>query len=99
MLATTSGNRWSKKFYAQNADEISLRKRDVFVAFTRLQKAKLNYGLEISYKQESKGCRDCYKSHIVSSTKDQWKLFEFESSFSLGIAFDKGYTIEMSFDI
>ena len=54
-----------KKIYAQNADVISLHKRDVLAAFKRLQKAKPGYGLEISYKQESKGYRDCDKSQII----------------------------------
>lgn len=38
-------------------------------------------------------------SHIMNSTKHQWKLFESENSFSLDVAFDKAYTIQMSFDI
>ena len=38
-------------------------------------------------------------SHIMNSTKYQWKLFESENFFSLDVAFDKGYTIQMSFDI
>lgn len=38
-------------------------------------------------------------SHIMNSTKHQWKLFESENSFLLEVAFDKGYTIQMSFDI
>ena len=184
-----------KKIYAQNADVISLHKRDVLAAFKRLQKAKPGYGLEISYKQESKGYRDCDKSqvvclrkslgsaasiefmvdcdakylsirfchidagnfnvpyercwcnldetlenlvkfvdefpnyneqssriimeiekeqklkeiaqntiratisHIMNSTKHQWKMSESENCFSLDVAFDKGYTIQMSFDI
>ena len=174
---------------------ISQHKRDVLAAFTRLQKAKSDYGFEISYKQGAKGYRDCDKSqiiclrkslgcavaieflvdcdakylsihfsnidaenfnvpyercwcnldatlenlvklvdefpnyneqssriiteiekeqklkeiaqntiratvsHIMNSTKHQWKLFETENSFSLEVAFDKGYTIQMSFDI
>jgi hypothetical protein len=184
-----------KKIYAHNADVIFLHRRDVFATFTRLQKAKPNYGFEISYKQESKGYRDCDKSqdiclrkflgsaasieflvdcdakylsirfshidagnfnvpyercwcnldatlenlvkfvdefpnyneqssriiteiekeqklkeiaqntiratisHIMNSTKHQWKLSESENSFSLEVAFEKGYTIQMSFDI
>ena len=184
-----------EKIYAQNADVIFLHRRDVLAAFQRLQKAKPDYGFEISYKQESKGYRDCDKSqiiclcksfgcvasieflvdcdakylsirfshidagnfnvpyerclcnfdatfenlvkfvdefpnyneqssriimeiekeqklkeiaqntiratvsHIMNSTKYQWKLFESENSFSLEVAFDKGYTIQMSFDI
>ena len=184
-----------KNIYAQNADVISLHRRDVLAAFKRLQKAKPDYGFEISYKQESKGYRDCDKSqviclrkslgcavaieflvdcdakylsirfshfdagnfnvpyercwcnldatlenlvkfidefpnyneqssriimeiekeqklkeiaqntiratilHIMNSTKHQWKLFESENSFLLEVAFDKGYTIQMTFDI
>ncbi len=38
-------------------------------------------------------------SHIMNSTKHQWKLFESENSFLLEVAFDKGYTIQMTFDI
>ena len=38
-------------------------------------------------------------SHIMNSTKHRWKLFETENSFSLEVTFDKGYTIQMSFDI
>jgi hypothetical protein len=193
-----SHNFWQplvKKIYAQNADVIFLHRRDVLAAFKRLQKAKPDYGFEISYKQESKGYRDCDKSqviclrkslvcvssieflvdcdakylsirfshieagnfnvpyercwcnfdatlenlvkfvdefpnyneqssriiteiekeqmlkeiaqntsratvsHIMNSTKHQWKLFESENSFLLEVAFDKGYTIQMSFDI
>lgn len=184
-----------KKIYAQNADAIFTHKRDVLAALKRLQKAKPDYGFEISYKQGSKGYRDCDKSqvvclgkslggvasieflvdcdakylsirfshidagnfnvpyercwcnldatlenlvkfvdefpnynerssriiteiekeqklkeiaqntiratisHIMNSTKHQWKLFETGNSFSLEVAFDKGYTIQMSFDI
>ena len=184
-----------KKIYAQNADVIFLHRRDVLAAFTRLQKAKPNYGFEISCKQGSNGYRDCDKSqivclsksfgyvasieflvdcdvkylsirfshidagkfnvpyercwcnldetlenlvkfvdefsnyneqssriimeiekeqklkeiaqntiratvsHIMNSTKHQWKLSESENSFSLDVAFEKGYTIQMSFDI
>lgn len=184
-----------KNIYAQNADVISLHRRDVLAAFKRLQKAKPDYGFEISYKQESKGYRDGDKSqiiylckslgsaasieflvdcdakylsihfshidagnfnvpyercwcnldatlenfvkfvdefpnyneqssriiteiekeqklkeiaqntiratvsHIMNSTKHQWKLSESENSISLEVAFEKGYTIQMSFDI
>lgn len=184
-----------KKIYAHNADVIFLHRRDVLAAFKRLQKAKPDYGFEISYKQGSKGYRDCDRSqivclskffgsaasieflvdcdakylsirfshidagnfnvpyercwcnldatlenlvkfvdeftnyneqssriimeiekeqklkeiaqntiratisHIMNSTKHQWKLFESENSFLLEVAFDKGYTIQMSFDI
>ena len=194
----TCHNFWQplvKKIYAPNADVVFLHRRDVLAAFKRLQKAKPGYGFEISYKQGSKGYRDCDKSqviclrkslgsaasieflvdcdakylsirfshidagkfnvpyercwcnleatlenlvkfvdefpnnneqlsriimeiekeqklkeiaqntiratvsHIMNSTKHQWKLFETENSFSLDVAFDKGYTIQMSFDI
>lgn len=184
-----------KKIYAQNADAIFTHKRDVLAALKRLQKAKPDYGFEISYKQESKGYRDCDKSQIIclsksidgvasieflvdcdakylsirfshidagsfnvpyerclcnfeatlenlvkfvdefpnyneqssriimeiekeqklkeiaqntiratisyimNSTKYQWNLSEFENSFSLEVTFDKGCTIQMSFDI
>ena len=184
-----------QKIYAPNADVIFLQRWDVLAAFKRFQKAKPDYGFEISYKQESKGYRDCDKSqvvclrkslgsaasiefmvdcdakylsirfshidagnfnvpyercwcnldatlenlvkfvdeftnyneqssriiteiekeqklkeiarntiratisHIMNSTKYQWKLFESENSFLLEVAFDKGYTIQMSFDI
>ena len=193
-----SHNFWQplvKKIYAPNADVIFLHRRDVLAAFKRLQKAKPDYGFEISYKQGAKGYRDCDKSqiiclrkslgsaasieflvdcdakylsirfshidagifnvpyerywcnldatlenlvkfvdefpnynehlsriiteiekeqklkeiaqntiratisHIMNSTKYQWKLSESENSFSLDVAFDKGYTIQMSFDI
>ena len=174
---------------------IFLHKRDVLAAFKRLQKARPDCDFEISYKQGTKGYRDCDKSqviclrksldsaasieflvdcdakylsirfshidtgnfnvpyercwcnldetlenlvkfvdeftnyserssriiteiekeqklkeiarntiratisHIMNSTKYQWKLFESENSFLLEVAFDKGYTIQMSFDI
>ena len=184
-----------KKIYAPNVDVIFLHRRDVLAAFKRLQKAKPDYGFEISYKQESKGYRDCDKSQVIclrkslscaasieflvdcdakylsfrfshidtgnfnvpyercwcnldatlenlvkfvdeftnyneqlsriimeiekeqklkeiaqntiratvsnimNSTKHQWKLFESENSFLLEVAFNKGYTIQMSFGI
>ena len=184
-----------QKIYAPNADVIFLQRWDVLAACKRLQNAKPNYGFEISYKQESKGYRDCDKSQVIclrkslggaalieflvdcdakylsirfshidvgnfnvpcercwcnldatlenlvkfvdefpnyneqssriiteiekeqklkeiaqntiratvsnimNSTKHQWKLFESENSFLLEVAFDKGYTIQMSFDI
>jgi hypothetical protein len=184
-----------RKIYACNTDGIFPDKDGAYAAFVYLQKARPNYGFEISYKQESKGYRDCDKSqiiclrkslgsaasieflvdcdakylsirfshidagkfnvpyercwcnldatlenlvkfvdeftnyneqssriiteiekeqklkeiaqntiratvsHIMNSTKHQWKLFETENSFSLDVAFDKGYTIQMSFDI
>ena len=58
-----------KKIYAQNADVIFLHRRDVLAAFTRLQKAKPDYVFEISYKQESKGYRDCDKSQVICLRK------------------------------
>ena len=184
-----------KKIYAPNADVIFTHRRDVLAAFKRLQKARPDCDFEISYKQGTKGYRDCDKSqviclrksldsaasieflvdcdakylsirfshidtgnfnvpyercwcnldetlenlvkfvdefpnynerssriiteiekeqklkevarntiratisHIMNSTKYQWKLFETENSFSLDVAFNKGYTIQMSFDI
>ena len=184
-----------RKIYACNTDGIFPDKDGVYAAFVYLQKARPNYGFEISYKQESKGYRDCDKSqiiclrkslgsaasieflvdcdakylsirfshidagkfnvpyercwcnldatlenlvkfvdefpnyneqssriiteiekeqklkeiaqntiratisHIMNSTKYQWNLSEYENSFSLEVAFEKGYTIQMSFDI
>lgn len=38
-------------------------------------------------------------SYIMNSTKYQWNLSESENSFSLDVAFEKGYTIQMSFGI
>ena len=38
-------------------------------------------------------------SYIMNSTKYQWNLSESENSFLLDVAFEKGYTIQMSFDI
>ena len=58
-----------KKIYAQNADAIFTHKRDVLAAFKRLQKVKLDYDFEISYKQGSKGYRDCDKSQVVCLRK------------------------------
>lgn len=58
-----------KKIYAQNADVIFLHKRDVLAAFKRFQKAKPDYGFEISYKQGSKGYRNCDKSQIICLRK------------------------------
>ena len=58
-----------KKIYAQNADVIFLHRRGVLAAFKRLQKAKPDYGFEISYKQESRGYRDRDKSQVVCLRK------------------------------
>ena len=58
-----------KKIYAPNADVVFLHRRDVLAAFKRLQKAKPGYGFEISYKQGSKGYRDCYKSQVICLCK------------------------------
>ena len=58
-----------KDIYAQNADAFSLHKRDVLAAFKRMQKAKPDYGFEISYKQGSKGYRDCDKSQVICLCK------------------------------
>ena len=184
-----------KKIYVHSGDVIFLHRRDVLAAFQRLQKARPDCGFEISYKQGSKGYRDCDKSqivclsksfgyvasieflvdcdakylsihfsnidagnfnvpyerclcnleatlenlvkfvdefpnynehlsriiteiekeqklkelaqntiratisHIMNSTKYQWNLSESENSFSLEVTFDKGCTIQMSFDI
>lgn len=58
-----------KKIYAQNADVVFLHRRNVLAAFKRLQKAKPGYGFEISYKQGSKGYRDCDKSQVICLRK------------------------------
>lgn len=58
-----------KKIYAQNRDVIFLHKRDVLAAFKRLQKAKPDCDFEISYKQGSKGYRDCDKSQVICLRK------------------------------
>ena len=58
-----------KKIYAPNADVVFLQRWDVLAAFKRLQKAKPDYGFEISYKQGSKGYRDCDRSQIVCLSK------------------------------
>lgn len=38
-----------KNIYSQHADVFFLRKRDVLAAFTSLQKAKHDYGFEMSF--------------------------------------------------
>ena len=58
-----------KKIYAQYADVIFLHKRDVLAAFKRLQKARPDCDFEISYKQGTKGYRDCDKSQVVCLRK------------------------------
>ena len=58
-----------RKIYACNTDGIFPDKDGVYAAFVYLQKARPNYGFEISYKQESKGYRDCDKSQIICLRK------------------------------
>lgn len=58
-----------KKIYACNTDGIFPDKDGVYAAFVRLQKAWPNVGFEISYKQESKGYRECDKTQATCISK------------------------------
>ena len=58
-----------KKIYACNADGIFPDKDGVCAAFVRLQKAQPNVGFEISYKQESRGYRECDKTQAICISK------------------------------
>jgi hypothetical protein len=58
-----------KKIYAYNTDGIFPSKEDVCAAFIRLQKARLNVGFEISYKQKSRGYRECDKTQTICISK------------------------------
>lgn len=68
-----------KKIYACNTNGIFPDKDGVFAAFVRLQKARPNVGFEISYKQESRGYRECDKTQAVCISKS----FEERGSISL----------------
>ena len=68
-----------KKIYACNTDGIFPNKDGVYTAFVRLQKAWPNIGFEISYKQESKGYRECDKTQAICISKS----FEGRGSISL----------------
>jgi hypothetical protein len=58
-----------KKIYACNTDGIFPGKDGVCVAFIRLQKAWPNAGFQISYKQESRGYRECDKTQAICISK------------------------------
>lgn len=68
-----------KKIYACNADGIFPDKDGVCAAFVNLQKAWPNIGFEISYKQESRGYRECDKTQAICISKS----FEGRGSISL----------------
>ena len=63
-----------KRIYACNTDGFFPDKDDVYAAFIRLQKARPNVGFEISYKQESRGYRECDKTQAIciSKTFEGW---------------------------
>ena len=58
-----------KNIYASNTDGIFPDKDGVYAAFVRLQKARPNIGFEISYKQESRGYRECDKTQAICISK------------------------------
>ena len=68
-----------KKIYACNTDAIFPDKDGVCAAFVNLQKALPNIGFEISYKQESRGYRECDKTQAICVSKS----FEGRGSISL----------------
>ena len=70
-----------KNIYACNTDGIFPDKDGVFAAFARLQKARPNVGFEISYKQESRGYRECDKTQAICILK----TFEGWGSISLTV--------------
>lgn len=58
-----------KKIYACNADGIFPDKDGVCAAFVNLQKALPKVGFEISYRQESRGYRECDKTQAICISK------------------------------
>ncbi len=58
-----------KNVYASNTDGIFPDKDGVYAAFIRLQKARPNIGFEISYKQDSRGYRECDKTQAICISK------------------------------
>lgn len=70
-----------KKIYACNADGIFPDKDGVCAAFVNLQKALPKVGFEISYKQESRGYRECDKMQAICISKS----FEGRGSISLTV--------------
>ena len=63
-----------KNIYASNTDGIFPDKEGAYAAFIRLQKARPDVGFEISYKQESRGYRECDKTLAIciSKTFEGW---------------------------
>ncbi len=70
-----------KKIYACNMDGLFPDKDCVFVTFVRLQKAQPDVGFEISYKQDSRGYRECDKTQAICISKS----FEGRGSISLTV--------------
>ena len=68
-----------KKIYACKTDGIFPNENGVYAAFVRLQKTRPNIGFEISYKQESRGYRECDKTQAICISKS----FEGRGSISL----------------
>ena len=68
-----------KKIYACNTNGIFPNENGVYAAFVRLQKTRPNIGFEISYKQESRGYRECDKTQAICISKS----FEGRGSISL----------------
>ena len=68
-----------KKIYACKTNGIFPNENGVYAAFICLQKAWPNVGFEISYKQESRGYRECDKTQAICISKS----FEGRGSISL----------------
>ena len=68
-----------KKIYACNTDGVFPNKDGAYAAFVCLQKTRPNIGFEISYKQESRGYRECDKTQAICVSKS----FEGRCSISL----------------
>ena len=68
-----------KKIYACNTDGVFPNKDGAYAAFVCLQKTRPNIGFEISYKQESRGYRECDKTQASCISKS----FEGRGSISL----------------
>ena len=58
-----------KKIYACNTDGVFPNKDGAYAAFVCLQKTRPNVGYEISYKQESRGYRECDKTQAICISK------------------------------
>ena len=58
-----------KKIYVCNNDEIFPDKDGVYAEFVRLQNTRPNVGFEISYKQKSRGYRECDKTQAICISK------------------------------